>query len=127
MAASGRLRSISPLNANGSNGWKTDFLQLSKVARSRHNSCLLTRASVGMRRRDFMTVLAGAAAYPLWAGAQQKATPVIGYLGSTSPGPAAHIVTAFRQGLSETGYVEGQNVAIEFRWAEGHYDRLPAL
>jgi putative tryptophan/tyrosine transport system substrate-binding protein len=80
-----------------------------------------------MRRRNFMTVLAGVAAYPLWAGAQQKATPVIGYLGSTSPGPAAPVVTAFRQGLSETGYVEGQNVAIEFRWAKGHYDRFPAL
>ena len=80
-----------------------------------------------MKRRNFMTVLAGAAAYPLLAGAQQKAMPVVGFLGSTSPGQAAPFVAAFHQGLSETGYVEGQNLAIEYRWAEEHYDRLPAL
>src|SRR5215472_1481489 len=81
-----------------------------------------------MRRRDFMTVLLGTAAYPLLAGAQQKAMPVIGVLGSGLPGPwAAPLFAAFDQGLSETGYVEGQNVAIEYRFAEGHYDRLPAL
>src|SRR5438067_6831998 len=78
-----------------------------------------------MRRRNFMTVLAGAAAYPLLAGAQQKAMPVVGFLGSISP--IAPQVAAFHQGLSETGYVEGQNVTIEYRWAEGSYDRLPAL
>ena len=81
-----------------------------------------------MRRRDFMTVLLGTAAYPLLAGAQQKAMPVIGYLSGSSPGPKlAPFLAALRQGLSETGYVEGQNVAIEFRGAEGDYDRLPAL
>jgi putative ABC transport system substrate-binding protein len=75
-----------------------------------------------------MTVLAGAAAYPLLAGAQQKAMPVIGYLSSSgSPDSTAPSLAAFREGLSATGNVEGQNVAIEYRWAEGHYDRLPAL
>ena len=83
-----------------------------------------------MKRRNFMTVLAGAAAYPLFAGAQQKATPVIGFLGSGSPGQVALFTSrlaAFRHGLAETDWGEGQNVSIEYRWAEGHLDRLPAL
>ena len=80
-----------------------------------------------MRRRNLMTVLAGAAVYPLLAGAQQKAMPAVGYLHFASSGPFAPFVAAFRQGLSETGFVEGQNVAIEYRWAEDRYDRLPAL
>src|SRR5690349_13665342 len=83
-----------------------------------------------MRRRDFMTMLVGAAAYPLLAGAQQKAMPVIGFLGSFPPSMSAQIEleqAAFRQGLSETGYVEGQNVTIEYRRGEGQIDRLPGL
>ena len=80
-----------------------------------------------MRRRDFLIFLAGAtAARPLAARAQQKAIPVIGILHSTSPASSAPFTAAFRQGLSEAGYVEGQNLAIEYRYAEGHYDRLPA-
>jgi len=80
-----------------------------------------------MKRRELLLLLAGAmtAARPLHA--QQKAVPVIGFLGGASPGPFAPFVAAFHRGLSETGYVEGQNVAIEYRWAEGRYDLLPAL
>jgi putative ABC transport system substrate-binding protein len=74
-----------------------------------------------------MVLLGGALTGSPAARAQQKAMPVIGFLGLSSPGPNAQSVAAFHQGLSETGYVEGQNVAIEFRWAEGRYDRLPAL
>jgi len=80
-----------------------------------------------MERRSFIALLSGAASWPLAARAQQKAMPVIGYLHFGSPGPFAYQLVTFRQGLAQNGYVEGQNVAIETRWAEGHNDRLPTL
>src|SRR5438552_5759569 len=81
-----------------------------------------------MQRRELVTVLGGAAvAWPFAARAQQPARPVIGYLGAESPAAFASRVRAFRQGLGETGYAEGRNVAIEFRWAESQHNRLSAL
>ncbi len=81
-----------------------------------------------MRRRDFIKIIAGSAtAWPLSARAQQPAMPVIGFLSSRSPVESAQLVAAFLDGLKRNGFVEGQNVRIEYRWAEGQYDRLARL
>src|ERR1700737_3960492 len=81
-----------------------------------------------LRRREFITLLGSTAAvWPLAARAQQPAMPVIGFMSTRAPEESEYLLEAFRQGLKEGGFVEGQNVAIEFRWARGQYDRLPAL
>jgi putative ABC transport system substrate-binding protein len=91
----------------------------------RYDGCILNPGSA-MRRRDFITLLGGAAAWPLVAHAQQK-VPVVGFLSSRSSGAAARLVDALRQGLKEAGLVEGQNISIQYRYAEDDYERLPAL
>src|SRR5262245_41207360 len=79
-----------------------------------------------MKRREFITLLGGGAAWPLPGWAQQSPLPVIGWLGARAAHESAYLVEAFRQGLKEAGFVESQNVTVDFRWAEGDYDRLPA-
>src|SRR4029077_17039296 len=85
------------------------------------------RKGYRMNRRELMLLLGGAMTAARGLRAQHKSMPVIGYLGGASPGPFAPFVAAFHRGLNEAGYVEGQNLAVEYRWAEGRYDRLPAL
>jgi putative ABC transport system substrate-binding protein len=80
--------------------------------------------AIHIQRREFIVTLGGAAAWPLAARAQQTAMPVVGFLSSRAPSESAEVVAAFRQGLAEAGYVEGQNVSLEFRWGEGRYERL---
>ena len=82
---------------------------------------------VGIGRREFIAALGGAAAWPLATHAQQPVIPVIGFLNSSSPSAIREMLASFRQGLREYGYVEAHNVHLAFRWAEGRYDRLPAL
>ena len=78
-----------------------------------------------MRRRDFITLLVGAAAWPLSARAQQSAMPVIGFVSGQSPQESTHFGAAFRKALNDTGYVEGKNVTVEYHWLDGQYDRAP--
>jgi putative ABC transport system substrate-binding protein len=82
---------------------------------------------LGIRRREFITLIGGAAGWPLAARAQQRALPVVGFLSSGSPAAFGHFVAAFRRGLNEAGYVEHRNVGVEYLWSEGQNDRLPAL
>ena len=84
--------------------------------------------STCLRRREFIAGLGGAvAAWPRAVGAQQAAMPLVAFINSGSAGGYQHLVVAFRQGLKEAGYVEGQNVTIEYRWAEGQFDRVPVI
>jgi putative ABC transport system substrate-binding protein len=80
-----------------------------------------------LRRRNFITLLGGAVAWPLAARAQQPAMPVIGFMSSRSPEDSAHLLEAFHRGLREGGFIDGENVAISFRWARGDYSLLPTL
>src|SRR5262249_53734190 len=96
-----------------------------KISLSRYDTC--RSFGDGMRRREFITLFAGAATWALPVRAQNSALPLVGFLHVAAAKPFAHIVAGFHQGLKETGYTEGQNVAIEFRWAEGQVSRLPEM
>jgi putative ABC transport system substrate-binding protein len=102
-----------------------EFILGPREARTRGRCTASGTRSIG--RRAFVALLAGAAAWPLAARAQQPRMPVIGFLSIAAPLPFAHLVAGFRRGWQEAGFVEGRNVAIEYRWAEGQCDRLPAL
>jgi putative ABC transport system substrate-binding protein len=107
--------------------WQNRFQPLSKHS-FEPLRCLVLSLGARMRRREFLGAVGGlAAVWPLAARAQQPSMPVIGFLNPASPEAVADRVRAFRQGLKDTGYVEGENVAIEYRWAEGQYERLPAM
>ena len=80
-----------------------------------------------MKRREFIAALGGAAAWPVAARAQQPSMPLIGYLSVRTPEDLVEVLAEFRRGLAETGFIEGQNLTIEYRWIEGHYDRLPEM
>src|ERR1700731_3607272 len=109
------------------NGFDADFSPLSKHS-FEALGCRLLSLGEDMQRREFIKLIGGAAAgWPLAARAQQPAMPVIGFLNIASPETWTPYVAAFRQGAGQTGFVEGQNVAIQYRWAHGDYNRLPAL
>src|SRR3954451_4608350 len=102
-----------------------DAVGIAQSIRSSH-TCRQEAGEARMRRREFAKLVATTVAWPIVANAQ-KPMPVIGFLSSRSPDESSALVTAFSQGLSETSYIEGHNVAIEYRWAEGRYERLPSL